>query len=138
MIKMAKKITRSKYDGSKTLAVILIRGTIGLAPDIRTTLEKLNLQRKNNCVLVKNTESMMGMLFKVKDYVTYGEVDDVLVKKLQESKGQKDKDGKLKRFYRLNPPKGGFERKGIKKPYSIGGALGPRGSEMSLLIEKMI
>ena len=138
MIKMAKKITSSKYDGSKTIAVILIRGTIGLAPDIRTTLEKLNLQRKNNCVLVKNTENMIGMLFKVKDYVTYGEVDDVLIKKLQEAKGRKDKEGKLKPFYRLNPPKGGFERKGIKKSYSIGGALGHRGPEMPLLIKKMI
>lgn len=133
-----KKVKRSKYDGSKTVAVVLLRGLIGLSPDVRMTLKNLNLQRKNNCSLIKNTESAMGMLFKVKDYITYGEIDDVTVKTLQEKRGIKDAEGKLKKFYRMSPPKGGFERKGIKKPYSIGGALGYRGAEMSVLIKKMI
>ncbi|MBU0461235.1 MAG: uL30 family ribosomal protein [Nanoarchaeota archaeon] len=137
-LKRIKKVPRTKYDGTKTVAVILVRGVIGSSPAVKNTLEKLNLERKNNCVLVKNTPSYMGMLFKVKDYITYGEVEAETVTKLQIKRGVKDKEGKLKSYFRLNPPRGGFERKGIKKAYSIGGALGYRGKEMALLINKML
>ncbi|MBD3387704.1 MAG: 50S ribosomal protein L30 [Candidatus Altiarchaeales archaeon] len=44
----------------------------------------------------------------------------------------------LKPLFRLNPPKKGFERKGIKKPYSVGGALGYRGEKISELIGRMM
>jgi len=137
-IKRTKKVKKTKYDGTKTIAAILVRGKIGVSPYVRSTLEKLNLHRKNNCVILKNNESTMGMLFKVKDYITYGEVDESLVKKLQEKKGEKDTEGNLKKVFRLDPPRGGFERKGIKKAYAIGGALGYRGVDMGPLIEKMM
>jgi large subunit ribosomal protein L30 len=128
----------AKHDGSKTIAIILVRGTINVSPDVRTTLKLLNLQRKNQCSIIKNTESNMGMIFKVKDYVTYGEIDAETLKKLQEKRGVKDKKGQLKSFFSLTPPKGGFERKGIKKSFTVGGALGYRGAEINNLIEKMI
>ncbi|MFC1752670.1 uL30 family ribosomal protein [Thermoproteota archaeon] len=137
-ITKTKKVKKTRHDGSKTMAVVLIRGLIGTSPDVRTTLRMLNLQRKNSCTLIKNTENMMGMLFKVKDYVTYGEIDETVARKLQEKRGQKDKEGKIKKYFRLSPPKGGFERKGIKKSYSVGGVLGYRGNEMASLIKKMI
>jgi large subunit ribosomal protein L30 len=44
----------------------------------------------------------------------------------------------LKPVFRLNPPLKGFERKGIKKPYSVGGALGNRGDKINELIGRMI
>jgi len=44
----------------------------------------------------------------------------------------------LKKFFKLHPPIGGFERKGIKKPYSIGGVLGYRKEKINDLILKMI
>ena len=44
----------------------------------------------------------------------------------------------LKRMFRLSPPVGGHERKGIKKPYVLGGALGYRGKEIKELIERMM
>jgi|SRR3989344_5196895 len=40
--------------------------------------------------------------------------------------------------FRLNPPKKGHERGGIKKPFKSGGALGNRGKEISELIMRMI
>ncbi len=39
--------------------------------------------------------------------------------------------------FRLHPPKKGHRRKGIKAPYSMGGALGYRGKEISELIMRM-
>lgn len=44
----------------------------------------------------------------------------------------------LKPYFRLLPPRGGFERKGIKQPYSMGGALGYRGEHINILIKKML
>lgn len=44
----------------------------------------------------------------------------------------------LKLFFKLKPPQGGFERKGIKKPFSLGGVLGYRKDKINDLIKKMI
>jgi len=44
----------------------------------------------------------------------------------------------IKLFFRLCPPAQGFERKGIKKPYSLGGVLGYRKEKINDLLRKMI
>lgn len=44
----------------------------------------------------------------------------------------------LKAFFRLKPPVKGFERGGIKSPYSLGGALGYRKENINLLIRRMV
>ncbi len=44
----------------------------------------------------------------------------------------------LKPVFRLSPPSKGYERGGIKHPYSTGGALGYRGEKINELLEKMI
>ena len=70
----------------------------------------------------------------------WGEIDEGTIKLLLEKRGEidpKDKK-KYKSFFRLNPPRGGFERKGIKKGFSAGGALGYRGAKVIELIKKMM
>ena len=52
-------------------------------------------------------------------------------------KSLKDIPG-LKRFFRLKPPLHGFERGGIKKPFSLGGVLGYRKDKINDLIKRMI
>ena len=44
----------------------------------------------------------------------------------------------LKRVFRLHPPRGPKGWGGIKRTFTIGGALGPRGTEIEALIERMI
>ncbi|MEI8364022.1 MAG: 50S ribosomal protein L30 [archaeon] len=44
----------------------------------------------------------------------------------------------LKPVFRLRPPRKGYERKGVKNPFSIGGALGNRQEKISELVKKMI
>jgi len=39
--------------------------------------------------------------------------------------------------FRLHPPRKGHKRKGIKKPFTLGGALGYRGQEINKLIVSM-
>ena len=55
----------------------------------------------------------------------------------ENKKSFKDIPG-LKRFFRLTPPLKGFERGGIKKPFSLGGALGYRKDNINDLIKRMI
>lgn len=143
------------------LAIIQIRGTVNLSPDVRKTLELLRLHRKHVCVVVDDNAVNRGMLKKVKDYTTYGEIDkatfDLMLEKRAELIEEKVDLKKLsedyfssklalkefetrgvKPFFRLHPPIGGFERKGIKMPYAKGGVLGDRKDKIKDLIVKML
>jgi len=117
----------------KKIAVVRIRGLVTIRRDIKDTLDMLRLYRKNYCVILEDKPSVIGMLKKINDYVTWGEIDEATLKLLAEKRGEKDK-----KFFRLQPPRKGFERKGIKKPFSVGGALGYRGEKISELIKRMI
>ena len=117
------------------IAVILLRGRIGFHRDVKYTLDLLRLQKKHTLVVLKDTKELRGMLQKVKDAVTWGEIDAETFKLLatREKKDQKDRS-----YYTLNSPKGGFERKGIKRSFNLGGALGNRKEKINLLIKKML
>jgi len=117
---------------SETLAVIRLRGPVKLRTEINDTLDMLRLRRKNVLVLIKPTPSIMGMIEKVKPYVTYGVIDDETLSMLYEKKG---KDSK---FYRLNNPIKGFGRNGIKTPFTKKGAYGDRKDKINDLIRRML
>ncbi|MFH1056035.1 MAG: 50S ribosomal protein L30 [Candidatus Altiarchaeota archaeon] len=73
----------------------------------------------------------------VKENSKYADIDS-LAKALAAGEAKfKDVKG-LKRVFRLSPPRKGFERKGIKKPYTLGGALGYRGDKIKDLIGRML
>lgn len=148
--------TRTKADNGK-LAVVRIRGVTGVKYDIDGTLKKLGLNKKNYCVVVPKTASYIGMIKKVKDYVAWGDIDEGLYNTLVEKRGEEytgrvsDKKGKIsynkfidvngkkiKKIFRLNSPKKGYGRKGIKVSFRSGGALGYRGDKINELIERMI
>ena len=44
----------------------------------------------------------------------------------------------MKRVFRLHPPRGPKGWGGLKRTYVIGGALGPRGEDITALVERMI
>ncbi|MFC1728461.1 uL30 family ribosomal protein [Nanoarchaeota archaeon] len=121
------------------LAIVLIRGIHDLEQDKLTVLKMLNIGRKNVCVIVEDTPSNKGLINKIKDYIAWGEIDEDTLKLLIEKRGEKNPEDpkKTKPFFRLNNPKGGFERKGIKWPFTKGGALGYRGSKINNLIKRM-
>ncbi|MAG78175.1 50S ribosomal protein L30 [archaeon] len=63
---------------------------------------------------------------------------DDFIKKYYDGKIElKDVPG-VKPFFRLSPPSKGYERKGIKKPFSMGGAIGYRKEKINLLIKRML
>ena len=153
------------------LAVIQVRGTIGMSKKFIDTLQFLKLVRKNSCVVVDDTRNYLGMLVLLKDFITWGEIDEETFRVLLEKRGRiignkqlteqylrekikmsfdefsksvmnskvkfRDVPG-LKQFFRLKPPTGGFDREGIKKQFSLGGALGYRKDNINQLIKRMI
>jgi large subunit ribosomal protein L30 len=121
----------AENNNNKLIAAIRIRGERGLNPQNKETLESLNLRNQHNLVILDSKPSIIGMLKKSKDYITWGELDSSLLDEIKSKKGES-------KIYRLSPPKGGFERKGIKQPFSVGGVLGYRGEAINALIRKML
>ena len=72
----------------KRIAIIRIAGKIGLNKKIKETLKLLNLHKKNSCVVLKNSPVLVGMLKKVKDHVTWGEIDEKTFRLVLEKRGR--------------------------------------------------
>lgn len=60
---------------TEVYAIIRLRGRVGVPEDVEKTLRMLRLTRKFTCVIYPATDSIKGMLMKVKDWVTWGEID---------------------------------------------------------------
>lgn len=69
-------------------AVIRVRGSININPDIKHTLKLLRLNKVNHCVLIEENDIMKGMLQVIKDYVTWGEIEKEYLLKLIKSRGK--------------------------------------------------
>ena len=68
-------------------AVVRIRGSININPDIKRTLKLLSLTRSNHCVLLEENKVYKGMLQIVKDYATWGEINKDILSNLINSRG---------------------------------------------------
>jgi len=138
--KPEEKKKASRTEAKEKIAIVRIRGNVRIMTKIENTMQMLKLYKRNFCVIVPKTESRIGMIKKIKDYVTWGEVSPETEKLLIEKRGEKDPkdEKKLKKFFRLHPPIKGFERKGIKATFNLGGALGYRGDKINDLIKRML
>ena len=152
----AKNIKNALNEEGK-FAVIRVRGETGIKSGIKVTLNMLSLYRKNFCIVVPKNKDYSGMVMKAKDYITWGEINNETLKELIKKRGEEysgresDKKGKIrynkfiefdgkkmKKYFRLNSPKKGFGRKGIKEVFSKGGALGYRAEKINEIIMRML
>ncbi len=69
-------------------AAVRIRGTVLARQEVVDTLKMLRLTRTNHCVILPENPSTKGMLLKVQDYVTWGEVTPQTVARLLLKRGQ--------------------------------------------------
>ncbi|HUS99669.1 MAG TPA: 50S ribosomal protein L30 [Candidatus Thermoplasmatota archaeon] len=69
-------------------AVIRVRGTVNIKPDIKKTMQLLRLSRTNHCVLLEENVVYKGMLQMVKDYTTWGEINKETLTKLLSERGK--------------------------------------------------
>lgn len=155
--KVQLKQGKEKVQLTGKIAIIRLRGLTGVRHDIRKSMELLRLYRRHNCVVVEANPGNLGMIKKIKDYVTYGEIDDETYKLLVDKRGKEFKGReessrgkikykkfvtvngkKIKPFFRLSPPRKGLKRKGLRASFKRGGALGYRGKEIIKLIERMV
>jgi len=67
---------------------VKVRGTISAQREARETLDMLHLARTNHAVLVDNRPSYMGMLYRVQNYVTWGEVSKETVALMLKKRGR--------------------------------------------------
>ena len=74
---------------------------------------------------------------KIKEIFKVGSIDDLADKLINGDIRWHEYDDVVKPVFRLHPPKGGFKRS-KKKPYRSGGELGYRGSDINLLLKRMI
>ena len=141
-------MSKSKLE-NKLLAVVRIRGRTNIRDSIEETLQRMSLKRVNNLSLIYGTKSNLGMLYKCKDYVTFGEISTETLNELLENKGakaeeaaalmggaKKPKDAGVKLPLRMKPPKHGY--KAIKLPFTSKGDLGYRGERINALIKRMM
>ncbi len=156
MAEKNKKSKNEKESKEGKLAVVLVRGLVKVPRPIKETLFLLNLTRKNHCIVLENNSVNQGMLVKVKDYITWGEISPETFRGLIQKRGepflQRETDSKgkytykyltvagkkYKKYFRLNPPRKGFGRKGIKVSFNASGGLGYRGEKMNDLIMRML
>jgi large subunit ribosomal protein L30 len=77
-----------KADKHKCFAAVKIRGSISAKREARETLDMLRLDKANNAVLIDNRPSYLGMLYRVQNYVTWGEVSKETVVMLLKERGK--------------------------------------------------
>ena len=114
------------------IVVIRISGMVNINKPIEETLYRLRLRRKYSCVIVSETKETIGMLKKVRNFISYEKIDENTLKELINKRGQsEDKKEKInvekvikylnenktldgsgiKPFFRLHPPRGGINTK---------------------------
>ncbi|VVB80322.1 50S ribosomal protein L30 [uncultured archaeon] len=140
------------------ICAIRIRGLVGVRQNLEENLDRLRLKRKYSCVVLINPDkAQLGMIYKSKNDVAYGEIskenfEKILekrgqlidkkkkledVKKISEGleKGKKYSDFNLKPFFRLHSPRGGVKSTRLHYPKGI---LGSHGKDINKLLEKML
>jgi large subunit ribosomal protein L30 len=126
------------------------KNTCVLVPHTKQMQGMINVLKDNVTWGEIDKETLSGLLEKrgrivgnkplTKEYIkekTKLEFDKFVDELLNDTKQIRDIEG-LKPFFRLLPPKKGFERKGTKKHFSVGGALGYRREKINDLIQRML
>lgn len=157
--KVEEKISKNKETSEKKLlAVIRISGILHVRNDIANALDRLMLRRKYSCVLINsNNKNLYGMLKKIRNFVSYGAIDNNILDKLVKERGKSVEGNKrkvkidtnevvkglvegkklnefgLKPFFRLHPPRGGIRSK-LHYPKGVLG----ENKEINKLIERIL
>ena len=115
------------------IAAIRIRGQVALNREAKETLHRLRLRKKYACVIIDNpTESQLGALKKMRNFISYGEITEETKAKVIEARG-KIVNGELKPFFALHPARGGMNTK-LHYPQGVLG----ENKEIDKLLERML
>ena len=73
----------------KAYLVVRIKGQVDVPHWAKTTLKLLKLEKKYRATIIPAKDNTLGMLNKVKHYISWHEVDTTLAKELLDKKGRK-------------------------------------------------
>jgi large subunit ribosomal protein L30 len=80
------------------LAIVRIKGEVNTERNVEDALRNLNLDAPNNCVVVPENASYIGMTHKIKDVAAFGKIDlptfTDMLKKRGRLQGDRKIDGK--------------------------------------------
>jgi len=152
----------------KWIAVVRVRGSTGMPKELDATFKSIALTRVNHCVIVDNSPQNMGAIIRVKDYITWGEINGETAKALISKRGMlegrkklTDAHAKASGFANIDDyvkklmafGAGMNSIKGMKRVFRLHpprkgyvsikkrypyGALGNRGAEMGELLKRMM
>lgn len=77
-----------KTEQNKTIAVVRVRGTVSAQKEARETLSLLHLDHTNHAILIDDRPSYKGMLQRVGNYVTWGEVSKETVSEMLQKRAR--------------------------------------------------
>ncbi|HIE31181.1 MAG TPA: 50S ribosomal protein L30 [Methanosarcinales archaeon] len=80
-------------------AVVRLRGSVKVRPEIRDTLKMLRLHSVNHCVILDETPNYTGMIRKAKDYIAWGIVDAETLANLLRLRGRFEGGKRLTQEY---------------------------------------
>ncbi|MBI2671005.1 50S ribosomal protein L30 [Candidatus Woesearchaeota archaeon] len=83
----------------KRIAIIRIKGEHNIRREINDTMQMLRLYNKFNCSIIKNSPPYIGMLNSIKEYVTWGELNEETFKVLLTNRGRLAGNKKLEETY---------------------------------------
>lgn len=78
-------MSKSKFE---LLAVVRLRGSVDQPQEIKHALNLLNLNRPNHACVIPKDATHLGMLQKLKDVVTWGEIDKKTLSELVKKRGR--------------------------------------------------
>lgn len=133
------------------VAVIRIKGHVGIKPEIKKTLESLKLDKAFKAALFNESDTLNGMLKKAQRYLTWGRPNKHTILTLLKKAGVGGEDvetfaEKLEKgeeklsqpvYVSLHPPSQGFKNT-VKRSYRYKGEYGDRGEAINELIRRMV
>lgn len=72
----------------KCLALIRLRGNVGLRRELEYVFKLMHLTRKNHATLMEETPSNLGAIRRVKDFATWGEISTETLSYLLQKRGR--------------------------------------------------
>lgn len=77
------------------ICIIRIRGKVKLDRDVKETFDRMRLGRKYSCIVIHPNKEQKGMIKKLRNLVSFGEINRETFEKLLERRGQKTDKKKL-------------------------------------------
>ncbi len=80
-------MTKLSEDKGAALVLVRIRGSVAISRELEYVFRLLHLTRKNHATIIPGNPSYLGMIQKVKDYATWGEVSSETISLLLKKRG---------------------------------------------------